>query len=63
MLASNDDEVFVLRLWQERGTLESPSSHWRGRISYVNTGQQFYASGIEDALAIVRLLLSEKDCS
>ncbi|MBR1147542.1 hypothetical protein [Bradyrhizobium sp. AUGA SZCCT0431] len=61
MLASNDDEVFVIRLWQEREVAElSPSPHWRARISYVNNGQHFYASSIDNAFAVVRFLLSEK---
>lgn len=60
MLASVDDQVFVIRFWREREdeTTESrPSRHWRARIIHVNKGQQFYAPGIDDAFAVMRSLV------
>jgi len=61
MLASNDDQVLVIRFWWEREVAElSGPRRWRARITYVNSGQQFYASGVDDAFAVVRYLLGEK---
>jgi len=58
MVATDLDQVLVIRFWQERETKEMFPSDWRARITYVNSGQQFYASGIEEALAVVRSLLA-----
>jgi hypothetical protein len=62
MFASDDDQVLVIRFWREDEAPElQPSRHWRARITYVNSGQQFHAPSIDDAFAIVRsLLLSGK---
>ena len=62
MLASDEDQVLVVRFWREAESTESrPSQHWRARIIYVNNGQQFYAPSIDDAFAVMRsLLLTEK---
>jgi hypothetical protein len=58
MIANDDDQVLVIRFWQEREIkeLQSPT-RWRARITYVNSGQLFYASGINDTFAVVRSLL------
>jgi hypothetical protein len=58
MLASDDDQVIVVRFWPEDETTEwQPSRHWRARIIYVNTGQQFYAPSIDDAFVVIRSLI------
>ena len=63
MLASDDDQVIVARFWPEDETTErQPSRHWRARIIYVNTGQQFYAPSIDDALAVISSLILTGKC-
>ncbi len=58
MLAFDDDQVLVIRFWREHELAESSSPRrWRARITYVNSGQHFYASGIDDAFAVARSLL------
>jgi len=58
MVDSDDDQVLVVRFWREDETTEwQPSRHWRARIIYVNTGQQFYAPSIDDAFAIMNSLI------
>jgi hypothetical protein len=58
MLAPDDDQVVVVRFWPEDETTEwRPSRHWRARIIYVNTGQQFYAPSIDDAFAVITSLI------
>jgi hypothetical protein len=58
MLAPDDDQVIVVRFWPEDETTEwQPSRHWRARIIYVNTGQQFYAPSIDDAFAVISSLI------
>jgi hypothetical protein len=55
MVATDLDHVFVIRLeWEEDG----PVSDWRARITYVNSRQRFYASGVDEAFGIIRSLLS-----
>lgn len=55
----DDDQVVVIRFWQEpqEPAGSPPVQRWRARIKYVNSGQQFYAAGIDEALALVRSLL------
>jgi hypothetical protein len=53
------DSVFVLRLWLERESERVAPAHWRASIRYINTGEIYYANGIEDTFRIVRDLLSE----
>jgi hypothetical protein len=61
MLDSDEDQVVVIRLWREREVAESSGpQRWRARITYVNSGQQFHASGVDDAFAVVRYLLGGK---
>lgn len=63
MLASDDDQVLVVRFWREDENPESrPARHWRARITYVNTGHQFYAPSIDDAFAVMRSLLLTGKC-
>lgn len=58
MIANDNDQVLVIRFWQEREVKASESlAGWRARITYVNNGQLFYASGIDDAFAVARSLL------
>jgi hypothetical protein len=58
MIANDNDQVLVIRFWQEREVKELRSlARWRARITYVNSGQLFYASGIDDAFAVVKSLL------
>jgi hypothetical protein len=58
MIANDNDQVLVIRFWQEREVKGLQSlAGWRARISYVNSGQVFYAPGIDDAFAVVRSLL------
>lgn len=59
MIATDNDQVLVIRFWQEREVKEQQSlARWRARITYVNSGQLFYASGIDDVFAVVRSLLA-----
>jgi hypothetical protein len=58
MIDRGDDQVLVIRFWHEWDGRELPSlAHWRARITYVNSGQLFYTSGVDDAFATVRSLL------
>jgi hypothetical protein len=58
MLASDDDQVIVVRFWSEEETADTqPSRHWRARITYVNTGQQFYAPSVDGAFAVISSLI------
>ena len=58
MPASDDDQVIVVRFWPEDETTErQPSRHWRARIDYVNTGQQYYAPNLDEAFAVIRSLI------
>jgi hypothetical protein len=58
MIANDNDQVLVIRFWQEREVKELQSlAGWRARITYVNSGQLFYASGMDDAFAVVRSVL------
>jgi len=58
MIASYDDQVVVIRFWHEREVEKLQLlAGWRARITHVNSGQLFYASGIDDAFAVVRSLL------
>jgi len=56
MIGNEDDRVVVIRFWQERDP-NVVRSNWRARITYVNSGVQFYASGIDEAFTLVRSLL------
>jgi hypothetical protein len=60
MSATNHDQVFVLRFWQERGDPQPPTG-WRARISDVNSGKQYYTSRIDDAFDLVKSLLRAVD--
>lgn len=63
MLASEDDQVLVVRFWREdENTDLRPARHWRARIIYVNDGRQFYAPSIDDAFAVMRSLLLTGGC-
>jgi hypothetical protein len=63
MLASDDDQVLVIRFWREAESTESRTSrHWRARIIYVNDGQQVYAPSVDDAFAVIRSLLLAGKC-
>jgi hypothetical protein len=58
MPASDEDQVIVLRFWAEDESAELHSSrHWRARITYVNTGQQFYVPSLDEAFAVVSSLI------
>jgi hypothetical protein len=57
MIGTDLDQVLVIRFWQEQEAQEMQPPSWRARITYVNSGQQFYASSIEEAFAVVRSLL------
>lgn len=58
MIADDNDQVLVIRFWQEREAKDLQLlARWRARITYVNSGQLFYAAGIDDAFALVRSLL------
>lgn len=58
MLASDDDQVIVVRFWSEEETTDlQPLQHWRARITHVNTGQQFYAPSINDAFTVISSLV------
>jgi hypothetical protein len=58
MLASDEDQVMVVRFWPEDETTEwQRSRHWRARIIHVNTGQRFYALSIDDAFAVMSSLI------
>jgi hypothetical protein len=52
-----DDHVFVLRLWLERGAGEPMAPLWRGRVKYLNTGEEVHIDGIEAVLQAVRAAL------
>jgi len=61
MPASEDDQVIVARFWLEDETTErQPLQHWRARIKYVNTGQQYYAPNIDEAFAVIRVSHTER---
>jgi len=53
------DHVFILRFWLERTSALPDEARWRARISYVNTGENFHADGIEAACGVVRSLLPD----
>ncbi len=58
MPADNDDQVIVVRFWPEDETTDrKPLRHWRARINYVNTGQQYYAGNIDEAFVVIRSLI------
>lgn len=54
---THDDHVFVLRLWLERGEGGRMAPLWRGRVKYLNTGEEVHTDGIEAALLAVRAAL------
>jgi hypothetical protein len=54
---AQDDHVFVLRLWLERGTGEHTAALWRGRVKYLNRSEEVHVDGIEAALQAVRAAL------
>lgn len=61
MAANDNDQVVVIRFWQE-WEVKDLLAGWRARITHVNSGHLFYASGIDEAFAVVRsLLLAAKD--
>lgn len=56
------DKVFVVHLWREKPSLDTTGEHWRARVDYVNTGQEFTAAGLERAFVLIRsLLMTDQD--
>jgi hypothetical protein len=53
------DHVFILRFWLEVASAWPDGARWRARISYINTGENFHADGLEAACGVVRSLLPD----
>jgi hypothetical protein len=62
-LVTKVDQTFVMRFWQENGSVDPANpNRWRATINRAGSDQQFHAVGLEKAFGLVRtLLLTQND--
>lgn len=50
---------FVIKIWLEETATESSSATWRGRITHVPSGDEYYFNDLSSVVTIIKPYLSE----